>query len=84
MIKQIKVNPSNEPYYTEDFIKGFECGTKAQFDADKEEFINRIKEIREEIYEESHAVDDWYSAIDLDDAFKILDKLIAEVEKINE
>jgi len=80
-MKQIKVNPSNEPYYTEDFIKGFEYGTKAQFDADKEEFINRIKEIREEMYEESHAVDDWDSAIDLDDAFKILDKLITEVEK---
>jgi hypothetical protein len=33
------------------------------------------------MYEESHAVDDWYSAIDLDDAFKILDKLITEMEK---
>lgn len=83
-MKQIKVNQSNKQYYSDDFIKGFECGTKAQFDADKEEFINRIKEIREEMYEESHAVDDWYSAINLDDAFEILDKLIAEVENMNE
>jgi hypothetical protein len=82
-MKQIKVNQSNKQYYSDDFIKGFECGTKAQFDADKEEFINRIKEIREEMYEESHAVDDWYSAIDLEDAFEILDKLITEMEKTN-
>lgn len=79
-MKQIKVNPSNKTYYSEDFIKGFECGTKAQFDEDKEEFINRIRELREEMYEESHAVDDWYSAIDLEDAFEILDKLITEME----
>lgn len=83
-MKQIKVNPSNKQYYSEDFIKGFECGTKAQFDADKEEMINKIKDIKEEMYEASHAVDDWYSAIDLEEAFEILDKLITEVENTNE
>lgn len=31
----ITINPSNEPYYSEDFIKGFECGTQRQFEADK-------------------------------------------------
>lgn len=33
-MKQIEINPSNKPYYSEDFIKGFECGTKTQFEAD--------------------------------------------------
>ena len=41
-MKQIKVNPSNKPYYSDDFIKGFECGTKTQFDADKEATNNAI------------------------------------------
>ncbi len=47
-MKQIRVNSSNKPYYSEDFIKGFECGTKTQFDADKE-VLRRIKQAREEM-----------------------------------
>ena len=34
-MKQITINPNNEPYYSEDFIKGFKCGTQRQFEADK-------------------------------------------------
>ena len=34
-MKPIKINPSNEPYYSEDFIKGFKCGAERQFEADK-------------------------------------------------
>lgn len=34
-MKQIIFNPSNEPYYSDDFIKGFKCGAKRQFEADK-------------------------------------------------
>ena len=34
-MEQITFNPSNEPYYSEDFIKGFKCGAKRQFEADK-------------------------------------------------
>lgn len=29
------INPNNEPYYSEDFIKGFKCGAQRQFEADK-------------------------------------------------
>lgn len=36
-MEQITFNPSNEPYYSEDFIKGFECGAKRQFEADKKD-----------------------------------------------
>ena len=34
-MKQITINPNNEPYYSEDFIKGFKCGAERQFEADK-------------------------------------------------
>jgi len=34
-MKQITFNPNNESYYSEDFIKGFECGAQRQFEADK-------------------------------------------------
>ena len=34
-MKQITINPSNEKYYSEDFIKGFKCGAERQFEADK-------------------------------------------------
>ena len=34
-MKQITFNPNNEPYYSEDFIKGFKCGAERQLEADK-------------------------------------------------
>ena len=34
-MKLIRVNPSNAIYYSEDFIKGFECGAKRQLEADE-------------------------------------------------
>ena len=34
-MEQITFNPNNEPYYSEDFIKGFKCGAQRQFEADK-------------------------------------------------
>ena len=36
-MKQITFNPNNEPYYSEDFIKGFKCGAERQFEADKKD-----------------------------------------------
>ena len=58
----IKINSNNRPYYSDDFIKGFECGAKRQLEADKkarpkgewasvlselhEQFSNLEKEIR--------------------------------------
>lgn len=34
-MKPIKFHPNNRPYFSEDFIKGFECGAQRQFEADK-------------------------------------------------
>ena len=36
-MKMITINPNNEPYYSEDFIKGFECGTQRQLESDKKD-----------------------------------------------
>lgn len=36
-MKLIKFNPQNEPYYSEQFIKGVECGALRQYEADKRE-----------------------------------------------
>ena len=34
-MKPITINPSNESYYSEDFIKGFKCGAQRQLEADR-------------------------------------------------
>lgn len=34
-MKQLTINPNNKRFYSEDFIKGFECGTQRQLEADK-------------------------------------------------
>ena len=34
-MKLITINSNNEPYYSEDFIKGFKCGAQRQFEAAK-------------------------------------------------
>ena len=34
-MKQLTINPNNRRFYSEDFIKGFECGTQRQLEVDK-------------------------------------------------
>ena len=34
-MRQQTINPNNRQYYSEDFIKGFNCGAQRQFEADK-------------------------------------------------
>ena len=36
-MKLLEINPNNRKYYSEEFIKGFECGVERQFNADMEE-----------------------------------------------
>lgn len=36
-MEQLKVNLNNKKYYSEDFIRGFECGVRRQFEVDKKE-----------------------------------------------
>ena len=36
-MNKLKFNPENAKYYSEEFIKGFECGVERQFNADMAE-----------------------------------------------
>lgn len=36
-MEKLKFNPDNKKYYSEEFIKGFECGVERQFEKDKAE-----------------------------------------------
>lgn len=37
IMEKLKFNPDNKKYYSEEFIKGFECGAERQFNADMAE-----------------------------------------------
>ena len=91
-MKQIKVNPSNKPYYSADFMAGFECGTKTQFEANKK-VIDKINKARNEVanYSDFHREHLYRTNPNYDveqgqySAYKkclqIIDDLIAEVEE---
>ena len=47
-MEKLKFNPNNKKYYSEDFIKGFECGVERQYEEDVvsiKEIINEIDEL---------------------------------------
>ena len=33
-MEKLKLNPNNKKYYSDEFIKGFECGVERQFNVD--------------------------------------------------
>ena len=37
IMNKIIINPNNKKYYSDDFIKGFECGVSRQFEEDMKE-----------------------------------------------
>ena len=82
-MKQIEINPSNKPYYSKEFVMGFECGTKEQYDADRG-VIRRIKQARQEmtaIIEHCLLSGASIKACGLREAQDIIDKLIEEEER---
>lgn len=58
-MEKLKFNPSNKKYYSEEFIKGFECGAERQFKADSRE---NTAEWRTYFKEKDHIYHDflWY------------------------
>ena len=43
-MEKLKFNPNNKKYYSEDFIKGFECGVERQYEKDKAELTTTVRE----------------------------------------
>jgi hypothetical protein len=43
-MEKLKFNPNNKKYYSEEFIKGFECGVERQFEKDKAELTNIVEQ----------------------------------------
>ena len=44
-MNKLIIHPNNKKYYSEDFIKGFECGVTRQYNLDKEKINKAIEEI---------------------------------------
>ena len=92
-MKLLEVNPSNKKYYTKDFISGYRCGTKRQFESD----VTILDKIRAEIEEkyggydicvwfdnydyEENDISEYRSVGYLSDILKIIDKYRAESEE---
>lgn len=47
-MNRLEINPNNEKYYSKEFMQGYKCGTKSQFDAD----AKVLEQIRAEIANE--------------------------------
>ena len=91
-LKQITVNENNRKYYSEEFLKGFECGAKRQLEKDKETIL--VKEsvvtkdvvplsVIENIKAEIIATAESWENVDYDGmmkAIEIIDKQIKESE----
>lgn len=74
-MNRLEINPNNEKYYSKEFIQGFKCGTKSQFDAD----AKVLEQVRAEIEEHT---DEKYGIIALGcgTALKIIDKYKGDKE----
>lgn len=81
-MKRLEVNPSNEHYYTKDFISGFRCGTKRQFESD----VAVLDKIRAEIIEVYNDRPSSYNHTQRKELFckviEIIDKNKAESEEV--
>ena len=47
-MNKLHFNEKNKPYYSEGFIKGFECGVERQFNADQQEFNDALEKAKKE------------------------------------
>ena len=55
-MNKLSINQNNRKWYSEDFIKGFECGVERQFEKDKaeiKELSNDIKGVNRSIMDEN-------------------------------
>lgn len=88
-MEKLKFNLNNKKYYSNEFIKGFECGVERQFNIDMTESLANQKTLKEElekIKKELHklAFDDdgeYIGVIDNDNAMNLIDNYISELKR---
>lgn len=69
-MNKLEINPNNEKYYSKEFVQGYKCGTKNQFDAD----AKLLEQIRNEIANEK-------GTFPKEHYVRIIDKYKAESKK---
>ena len=68
-MNRLEINPDNEKYYSKEFIQGYKCGTKSQFDEDVE-VLDKISQEIKEYYINNHYMEKHYCT----DVLEIVDK----------
>lgn len=76
-MNKLTINPNNRKWYSEDFIKGFECGVERQFEKDKEE----IKELSNDIKGVNRSIMDENTLIGFNMAVALFNKHFAEFKE---
>lgn len=55
-MNKLHFNEKNKPYYSEGFIKGFECGVERQFNADRDAYKQGFNDAIEKAMNESYTI----------------------------
>lgn len=74
-MNRLEINPDNEKYYSKEFMQGYKCGTKSQFDEDSkvlEQIRAEIEQLR--IYKAQFLTNDNKVCIDSREVLDIIDK----------
>ena len=76
-MSKLTINPNNRKYYSEEFIKGFECGVERQYEKDKAE----IKELSNDIKGVNRSIMDKNALIGFNMAVALFNKHFAEFKE---
>ena len=69
---KLEINPNNRKYYTDDFIKGFECGIERQYEEDNKHQLNGDLISRKEVLKEGAYYSNLPTHTFLKDVVKVL------------
>lgn len=72
-MNRLEINPNNEKYYSKEFMQGYKCGTKSQFDAD----VKVLDKIRQEIEEKA----EWYNKNLLHEHADLCNEILQIIDK---
>jgi len=73
-MNRLEINPDNEKYYSKEFMQGYKCGTKSQFDEDAKVLEQIRQEIEQNAYPIVHGVNNHEKGMTLYGILQIIDK----------